>query len=62
MNGTVHRTEELPLLDEARLVSWNFKRAWPTKCTGPSLNAEQRDAIESLEIAHEGLSIDGQAG
>lgn len=37
-------------------VRWNFSNGWPAKWTGPSLNAEGNDiAIESLEIAHEGL-------
>jgi phage tail-like protein len=66
MNGVVHRTEgAIVLLDEAKneVMRWNFKRGWPTKCTGPSLNAKNNEiAMESLEIAHEGLSIDGQAG
>ena len=36
---------------------WNFVRAWPSKWTGPTLSAEQSDiAIETLEIAHEGLA------
>lgn len=36
---------------------WNFFNGWPCKWTGPGLNAEQNDiAIESLEIAHEGLA------
>jgi phage tail-like protein len=36
---------------------WNFFNGWPSKWTGPGLNAEQNDiAIESLEIAHEGLA------
>jgi phage tail-like protein len=36
---------------------WNFFNGWPTKWTGPSFNAEANDiAIESLEIAHEGLA------
>jgi phage tail-like protein len=36
---------------------WNFFNGWPSKWTGPALNAEQNDiAIESLEIAHEGLA------
>jgi phage tail-like protein len=36
---------------------WNFKRGFPAKWTGPSLNAAQNNvAIETLEIAHEGLS------
>lgn len=35
---------------------WNFFNGWPCKWTGPALNAEQNDvAIETLEIAHEGL-------
>lgn len=37
---------------------WKFKRGIPTKWTGPSLNAAQSNvAIESLEIAHEGLEM-----
>ena len=37
-------------------VRWNFKNAWPAKWTGPSFNAEGNDvAIETLELAHEGL-------
>ena len=35
---------------------WNFFNAWPSKWTGPSFSAEGNDiAIESLELAHEGL-------
>lgn len=35
---------------------WKFKRGIPVKWSGPSLNASQNSvAIESLEIAHEGL-------
>ena len=37
-------------------VRWNFFDAWPAKWTGPSLSAEGNDvAIETLELAHEGL-------
>ena len=37
-------------------VRWNFVNAWPTKWTGPSFNAKGNDvAIETLELAHEGL-------
>ena len=36
---------------------WNFKRGFPVKWTGPAMNASQNNvAIETLEIAHEGLS------
>ena len=35
---------------------WYFRRGLPVKYTGPSLNATQNNvAIESLEIAHEGI-------
>ena len=35
---------------------WNFREAWPTKWTGPSFNATGNEvAIETLEIAHEGV-------
>lgn len=37
-------------------VRWNFLNAWPAKWTGPSFSAEGTDvAIETLEIAHEGI-------
>ena len=36
---------------------WNFFNAWPSKWTGPTFNAEGNDvAIETLELAHEGLA------
>jgi phage tail-like protein len=38
---------------------WKFKRGIPVKWSGPSLNASQNSvAIESLEIAHEGLEME----
>jgi phage tail-like protein len=46
------------LLDERRLPNsiWFFRRGLPVKYTGPSLNATQNNvAIESIEIAHEGI-------
>lgn len=40
------------------LKTWIFKRGMPMKWTGPALNATQSAvAIESLEIAHEGLEL-----
>lgn len=37
-------------------VRWNFINAWPTKFTGPDLNAKGNEiAIDTFEIAHEGL-------
>lgn len=35
---------------------WNFTNAWPCKWTGPAFNAESSEvAIETLELAHEGV-------
>jgi phage tail-like protein len=35
---------------------WYFRRGLPVKYTGPSMNASQNNvAIESIEIAHEGI-------
>jgi len=37
-------------------VRWNFVNAWPSKYDAPDFNAEGNDvAIETLELAHEGL-------
>jgi len=38
------------------VARWNFFNAWPTKWDGPDFNAEGNDvAIETLELAHEGI-------
>jgi phage tail-like protein len=66
LSGQVNRVEGyVALLDENRqeVMRWNFKRAWPCKWTGPALNAgDNQIAMETLEICHEGLEIDGQQG
>ena len=42
-------------------MRWNFDRGWPCKYTGPEPNAKNNEiAMETLEICHEGLHIDGQ--
>jgi len=46
------------LLDDtgAEKVRWNFSAGWPTKWTAPTFNAISTEvAIETLEIAHEGV-------
>jgi phage tail-like protein len=46
------------LYDQAdkEIARWNFEAAWPSKITGPSLNANGNDiAVEELVICHEGL-------
>lgn len=58
-DGKVERRNgSIVLLDDAReeKMRWNFREAWPTKWTGPSFNATGNEvAIETLEIAHEGV-------
>ena len=66
MKGAVERVEgSISLLDETRtkqVLTWKFKRAWACKWTGPGLNAKNNEiALETVEICHEGLSIDGEA-
>ena len=37
---------------------WSIAQAWPIKCEGPALKASGNDiAIESLELAHEGITL-----
>jgi phage tail-like protein len=44
------------------VMRWNFVRGWPCKWSGPGLNAKNNEvAMETLEICHEGLHIDGEA-
>lgn len=50
----------ITLMDETQSPAfiWFFRRGLPTKYSGPSLNASQSNvAIESIEIAHEGLHL-----
>lgn len=43
--------------DESNMAArWEFREAWPTKCDAPDLKANGNEiAIETLEIAHEGM-------
>jgi phage tail-like protein len=39
------------------IARWNFVDGWPSKMTGPQLNANNNDiAVEEVTIAHEGLN------
>ena len=62
LNGTVsRRSVSILLLNDAgeEVLRFNFRDAWPLKWSGPNLDASASDvAIETLEIAHEGLSIE----
>jgi len=61
MTGKIERKNgSIVLLDDTgtEKMRWNFREAWPTKWTGPSFNATGNEvAIETLEIAHEGLEL-----
>jgi phage tail-like protein len=51
----------ISLLDEtgSPTMVWTLANAWPTKITATDLKSEGNEiAIESIEIAHEGLTID----
>ena len=60
VNGAVNRkTITITLLDEeeAPAASWQVINAWPMRYTAPDFNATSSEiAIETLEIAHEGLT------
>ena len=55
------RNGAIVLLDDERnpVRRWRFTEGWITKFDGPDLNAKGNEvAIETIEIAHEGLTID----
>jgi len=50
----------ISLLDEAGAPTmvWTLANAWPTKITGTDLKSDGNEvAIETIEIAHEGITI-----
>jgi len=58
---TERKAGSIVLLNEARepALRWNFGEGWPTKWEGPSMNATGNEtAVETLEIAHEGLELE----
>ncbi|WP_394666746.1 phage tail protein, partial [uncultured Chryseobacterium sp.] len=61
MNTVERRSITISLLDEngAPAVTWKVKNAFPLKLQSTDLKAEGNEvAIETLEIAHEGLTIE----
>ena len=62
VEGRVERRNgSIVLLDDDRspVVRWNFRQGWISKWSGPALNAKGNEvAIETIEIAHEGLTRD----
>jgi phage tail-like protein len=50
----------IKLMDDSGhpVMAWELTNAWPTKVSASELNAEGTEvAVESIEIAHEGLAI-----
>jgi phage tail-like protein len=61
MNTIARVPVTISLLDEAGspTMVWTLANAWPTKITGTDLKSDGNEiAIETIEIAHEGLTID----
>ncbi len=60
MNTIKRKPVTISLLDEAGspTMVWTLANAWPTKITGTDLKSDGNEAaIESIEIAHEGITI-----
>jgi len=61
MRGQVQRANgSVKLLDENRQVvmRWNFTDAWPTKYTGPSMNAANNEfSVEEVTLAYNVLQV-----
>ncbi|MBL4662483.1 MAG: phage tail protein [Flavobacteriaceae bacterium] len=60
MNLIKRETVVIELLDETggTTMSWTLSNAWPTKITGTDMKSDANEvAVESIELAHEGLTI-----
>jgi len=64
VEGTVDRRNgAIVLMDESGndILRWAFRNGWPCKLEGPALDADANEvAIETIEIAHEGLEFIGE--
>jgi len=60
LNTIERRDLTISLLNEKHepVVVWKVNRAWPTKVQSTDLKGDGNEvAIESIEVAHEGLTI-----
>ena len=61
-NSQIKRRDlSIRLLDEKHspIMVWKVKGAFPVKLIGPELSADGNEvAIESIELAHEGITIE----
>ncbi|MFO1225432.1 phage tail protein [Roseateles sp.] len=63
LNEVQRKPVTIELIDEAggTTMSWTLSNAFPTKITGTDLKASGNEvAIESLVLAHDGLSVSGR--
>ena len=63
LNTIERRDITISLLNENHepVVVWKVKNAWPSKIQSTDLKAEGNEvAIESMELVHEGLTIENQ--
>lgn len=63
LNTIERRDITISLLNEEHepVVTWKVKNAWPTKIQSTDLKADGSEvAIESMEIVHEGLTIQNE--
>ncbi len=60
MNTIQRTTVVIKLLDKngSTTMTWTLKNAWPSKITATDLKSDRAEvAIDTLEIAHEGITI-----
>lgn len=63
LNTIERRDIIISLMNEEHepVVTWKIKNAWPTKIQSTDLKADGNEvAIESMEIVHEGLTIQNE--
>ncbi|MFB6317223.1 phage tail protein [Saccharicrinis sp. FJH54] len=63
LNTIERRNITISLLNEEHepVVTWKVKNAWPSKIQSTDLKADGNEvAIESMEIVHEGLTIQNE--
>ncbi|REG99111.1 phage tail protein [Flavobacterium aquicola] len=63
LNTIERRDITIMLLNEEHdpVITWKVKNAWPTKIQSTDLKADGNEvAIESMELVHEGLSIQNE--
>lgn len=63
LNTVERRDVTISLLNEAHepVMVWKVKNAWPVKITSTDLKADGNEiAIETVELAHDGLSIQNE--